>query len=395
MKTPRFNLIPRKRAGLGRFRLSQKGWTLTELMMVVAMISLIVPTTARLFQKMGQAFASDEMHLALKKVNEQTLLRIHMRLEANKHLFTNDASNSGVSFLAIVQTSAAPTPPAVMTGSTLGVSQQGGAVTTFAATGKIAADFGNELFFAAYDYPTTITKPFTAGVSTYTAPMTVSGASITYGVVNGSGPATVLIDMYRFYRYYLTTSTHPVVKGQGVTFWGMVEWRSVQYADFNQINGISDTTLQTAVIKWLTSASPQGGPITLAYDPSQNLPYVAASTYAFYQLSNATGSFTGIASPIIYQADWNYLTQTSTGVLSSGGFAYGISGNSSAWAAAPQTVPQFGTASGDFPGGFEVGYMGDTAGLQILTRSLLVGKGAAPRISWNDTTMIHNTKNVW
>ena len=368
----------------------EKAFTLIELMMVTAMLGLIIPVMILLFSKVSQGMAADEMHGQLKKLNELTMLRLDTHIKANKHMFQNDASN--VTFLSKVGLMGAP---AVLAGSHLPLVQpvQPEPTPTSFSPNSLAAplNFGNCLLFGAYDSPTTI-----AGKG-YRAPLVVSGASVTYA--GASGPATMIIDLYRFYYYYLTTSTHPL---KGVQSHGLVEWRSVQYADFYQLKNITDPTLKVAVIKWMTSAAnfPGGNPVTLAWDSGQTTPYDSVvPIFAFYQLNNATGTWTGIANPTILQADFTYLTQIPSGILSRG-FNYGICGNNIpptyAWPESPPVkVPMYGTASGNYPGGFEVGLKGSAGGMEVLTRCLLVAKGGALKVPWNDITMIHNARDVW
>ncbi|HVZ80147.1 MAG TPA: type II secretion system protein [bacterium] len=356
----------------------QGGWTLVELMLVVALIGLVVPPMTLLFIKVGQGMGADEMHNQLKKLNEETNLRLHIRLLSNKHMFQNDAS--GVSYFSKVGLGTGA--PATISGTHLAMTQPSTVSSFSPSSGSIPASFGNSLFFAAFDQPATF------GTQSYVAPLTVKGASITYGASNGSLPATLLIDVYRFYYYYLTTSTHPLT---GVQSYGLVEWKSIQYADFYELSNIGDSTLKSRAISWIANAGNfSGGPITWAWDPAQSNP-----ANAFYNLTTAGGFGVAGATIIAQSNGCNYLTKTPSGILS-GGFLYGICGNNSSWKdKPPPTVPIYATASGNYPGGFEVGIMGKGAGVQVLTRYLTVAKGNAPRIVWNDLTTIHNTKDVW
>jgi len=201
-----------------------------------------------------------------------------------------------------------------------------------------------------------------------------------------------VLDVYRFFFYYLTPTNAKALRD--IPSYRLVEWQSVPYVDWQEIFGVynSDNTLGQAVINWVTKAGTTnipGGPIATAYDPSQTDP-----TQSFIPLTNGSYSTVPNASPTITQASWTYLTRISSGILSSG-FNYGISSNSVTWKSAPAVVPLFTTASGSFPGGFEVGMIGNAGGLEVLTRSLVVAQGAVPRIVWNDQTMTHNTRDLW
>ena len=377
-----------------RLRLSDKGWTLIELMLVTALIGIIVPSITALFTKLAQAMASDEMHLQLLTLNEQTQLRLHERLIAGRHLCQNNAS--GTAYLTKVTaglSSGTATNYPVLGGSKLPLVQPFAPVptpNTFSPVYATRANFGNCLLFAVYDFPQTFGNP----MKKYAAPATIAGAGITYGA---GGPATFIMNLYRFYYYYLTSANPKTIRG--VATYRLMEWQSIQYADYNELADISDGTLRQEIINWLATAgnvNPGSSvAVTCAWDPTASDP----TSNAFYSLSAATS----VASPInpgsIAEAVVTPLTRITSGILSQG-FSYGIGPNEAMFADSPADVPQYavsGTsgAATQFPGGFEVGVSGNSAGRQVLIRSLLVAKGAAPRVSWNDQTMVHNMRDVW
>ncbi len=136
--------------------------------------------------------------------------------------------------------------------------------------------------------------------------------------------------------------------------------------------------------------------LSTAWDSSQT-----TLSAAFYTISpnspigSAGAHFNAIANPTIAQAAITYLCMVPTGLISRG-FYYGISPNTAGWANPPNvTVPLYGTASGQFPGGFEIGVSGDPAGRQILLRSCWVALGAAPKVAFNDLTSVQNIRDEW
>ena len=380
----------------GRSRiLNEKGWTLVELMLVTALIAIITPAITYLFAKVSQGMAADEMHLQLQSLNEQTMLRLHEKLITGRHLF--HADSSGVSYLGCVTRGMSANTLAqypVLAGSQLAIVQPAAGTGSFSPGLAVAADFGNSLLVGGYDTPQTF------GTLIYNAPATAAWSAsqsyVTYGAANGGGHATQVIDLYRFTYYYLTSKNDKTPKG--VTSYGLVEWQSVQYADANEIGNIADSTLESNVINWLATPgniSPNDPTyaITGAWDPTQADPNSYATESAFYTLSG--GNLVQATWPVaIQEGHVTYLTHVSSGLLSNG-FAYGVSPNSSLWSDVPATVPEFAAASGSFPGGFEVGISGNAAGVQVMLRSLLVAKGAAPKVVWNDQTMVDNVRDVW
>jgi prepilin-type N-terminal cleavage/methylation domain-containing protein len=371
-----------------RFKLGEKGFTLIEVMIVTALIGIIIPAMTLLFLKMNQGMAADEMHTQLQVLNEQTQLRLHERLVAGRHLCQGNASgNAYLTKVTAGRSAATNATYPVLGGSLLAQLQPTTGNGSFSPVTATQANFGNSLLIGIYDAPQT----FGNLSNVYAAPASVFGASITYGPGFGGGAATIVIDLYRFYYYYLTTANPKALKN--VASYRLIEWQSIQYADYNEIQDISDLTLKQAVITWLaTPGNPSPGnaaiAVTCAWDPTGTDP-----TTAFYQLKT-----NGTAPPInpasITEAFVTPLTHVSSGILS-GGFNYGISSNSSGWKDAPATVPQFGVANASFPGGFEVGISGTSTGREVLTRCLLVAQGGTPKIVWNDQTMVHNVRDVW
>jgi type II secretory pathway pseudopilin PulG len=363
-------------------RLAETGWTLVELMLVTALIGIITPAMTLLFTKVSQGMAADEMHTQIMRGNSYLMSRLETRLSANKHFFQG-GSAMGASFVAAVSFVSAPSTVAGTQLAQAQTSTSGSFDPT--STGFQSSYIGNSLFFAAYDSPQTTA---TGGVlqTTY-APLTVAGT----GVTDSFGtPMTLIIDLYRFYYYYLTPSTHPLAKTEGVTAYGLEEWQSVQYPDCGELTSIPDNTLQNNAVSFIVKKG-----YTTAWDSSQQ-----AVTQAFYTLSyfsppgSSPAGFTQITSPHILQAAVTYLCQVPSGILSRG-FAYGISPNSSGWKNAPVSVPKYATASGQFPGGFEVGISGPPGGRQILIHSVWVAKGASPRFVFNDLNSIESIRDQW
>jgi len=366
---------------------SQRGWTLIELMVVIAIMGMVTPGITLLYLKMTQGMAGDEMRGQLQTANTNTLLRIRDRLLSNRHFFFSDSS--GTSFIADINFSS--TAPPVLTGSHPASLQAG---SSFSPGTAVAADFGNCLFMGINDSTQTIT--FNSATTAFYAPLTVAGTNITWstpvptpvGFSPTPVPAMLTIDVYRFYYYYLTT-TNPKSIANATTY-RLVEWRSQQFADYYEISAIPDAALQKSVIAWIaSSASVTTGsqPITLAWDPTQS-----AVTQAFYDLS-AAGVATAAPSQKILESDWSYMTHVTSGILTTG-FNYGVASNNPPWSNVPG-VPLYATLSGAYPGGFEVGVEGPVDGREILIRSLLVAKGASISTVYNDMTTINAARDVW
>jgi len=370
-----------------RFFAGDRGWTLVELMLVTALIGIIVPAITFLFTKVTQGMAGDEMHIQLMRLNNTTQLRLHERIASARHLFQGDSS--GVDFLGPVTLGMSANTQAaypILGGTLLAKTQPAplnGLATFSPAAGADRNLFGNSILFAAYDSPQTLNN------QAYVAPTTISGPAILY---SDGVPVTLVVDLYRFYYYYLTDNNPKGMRG--VSSYRLMEWQSIQYADFTQISAISDSVLQTAVITWLATPGKidpaiPGYAIATAWDPSQVDPDLA-----FYDL-HTDGTYTVTSPVVITESQALPLTRVTSGILSTG-FGYGISPNTGSWVEAPPVrVPLYGTATGSFPGGFEVGISGTSAGRQVMTHFLLVAKGAAPRVAYNVSEMVHNIRDTW
>jgi prepilin-type N-terminal cleavage/methylation domain-containing protein len=364
---------------------NERGYTLIELVITVAILGLIIPALTLLFSKASQGFAADEMHTLLKKANQETMNHLHVRLGTNKRMVLNDTW--GANFRGTLNM--VGTPP-VLTGSRLALIQP----ASFSKSGPasvqaISANFGNSLLFLAYDQSQTIVSGGTAQF--FPAPATLLDV-----MDSVAAPHTLYVDLYRVYYYYLTTANpHAII---GIPSYALVEWKSIQYADYQQLRNLyfvsggvttGDATMQSNAISILRN---QG--ITMAFNTSEPL------GSPFYAVSITTGIPVTVLPPAptatTLQAQWKNLTYVAGGVMSSG-FKYGISSNSVTWQDAPVPVPQFGaTVMGSpFPGGFEVGLGGTPAGREVMIRSVLTAKGAAPKVAHNDLVMSTNARDIW
>jgi prepilin-type N-terminal cleavage/methylation domain-containing protein len=352
----------------------QGGYTFVELMIAVAILALITPAITIFFSKVSQGYAADEMHTLLKKNNQDSLNRLHNRLASNKRIFQNDAV--GVSFLSTVGLTGGA--PSVLGGSHLPLVQAG---SLSPAAGGVATLYGNCLFFTTFDIPQSVAQGSPATFRVYPAP-----ASLLNLTDSSSNPHNLYIDLYRFYYYYLTTTNAHAVRG--VPTYALTEWQSVQYADYGEMSGITDPTLQKQAVTALNSMG-----VTLAFDASQT---VVGTAFYSVTVSGAT-VMPALGTPVtIQQFQWKNLTYVEGGVLTSGGFRYGIACNSYQWPDLTGVrIPQFGVTNVSYPGGFEVGLGGTPAGREVLVRSVLAAKGASPKVETNDIVISTNARDVW
>ena len=363
--------------------LSEKGFTLIELMLVVAIMDIITPAITFIFLKSQQGMAADEMHGQLKSANEQAMDQVHERLSTGARIFVNDGFGSLL--LNQVNRSGAPAP---VTQSQLPQVQPNDSLSA-GVSGFVAADIGNEIFFAANDSTQTIVNSTNQATTIYPCPATFTN------LVDSSAVAhTVVLNLFRFYYYYLTpVNSHGPA---GVTTYQLVEWQSQPFADYNELNGISDATLLSNAVSALehpvvTTSGPfkvYTGGVSYSWDDTATNPVTS-----FYLLQIGSPNQVAQASVSLLQAQYNNMIYLTAGTLSNG-FKWGIPPNSAQWGTS-QKVPIWATANGSFPGGFEVVVAGNGGGREVLVHSVLAAKGAAPQVAINSLTSITSVRDVW
>ncbi|MBN1620996.1 MAG: prepilin-type N-terminal cleavage/methylation domain-containing protein [Endomicrobiales bacterium] len=335
------------------FRKSSRGVTIIEMIMAVAVFSVIMPLVTLFLTRIVSGFSFYEMSSQLRKINQETHNRIHMRLGTCKRLFQNNTNDN--TFLSAVQLTDCPS---VLTGSVLPVIEETGSLVRSNPNFK-QSSVGNSIFFAGNNETLVL------------ANVLDSSSTLT----------TVRIDTYCFYYYYLTPDGAKIV-GNKETY-KLVEWGSIVYADYNHIAGISDSTLKQNTITAIYNTG-----IHYAWEPSQtNL------SLAFYDV-NSGGTVSLIGSPSILKSQYKILTDIITGIMGSN-YAYGYSPNSSGLSNPPKTVPIYGTESGEFPSGFEVIIVSQAAGRKVLFRSVLVAKESMRNVMGEELTHITSVRDLW
>ena len=330
------------------------GFTLMELIIAITLLAIVVPGLTVLLSTIFKGYSSYEAASGLKKNNQESINRIYLTLMETKRLFQGTAADNA--FLAKVSLGA--DAPTVLSGSKLPLIEESG--TLFQGTTNfVTAGVGNCLFFAN-NSPTQI----------------LQNVADSLGSTN-----TVRIDIYQFTYYYLSSQNSMTIRER--QSYSLVEWTSISYADYDQINAIVNSTLKSNTVKKLLAAG-----VSFAWDSSET-----NAANAFFNL-NANGTMTLSASHSIQRQRVFNLTRIMTGVLGST-YKYGVSPNSAGWPRAPAPVPRYASASGNFPGGLEVCIVGSSMGREVLVRFVVVAQGAMSKILGNDQTIICNVHDVW
>ncbi len=334
---------------------ASKGFTLLELMIAVTILGIISAGMATFLAKIQRNYSVEDARIGIKTGAQTAINRISINLTAAKRLFQDTAGDNA--YLALAQLSAPA--PAALAGSKLPQINAGASMSPNVGT-FVASAVGNSLFFASLDLPF-IAVPAIAD----------SAASL----------HTIRVDSSHFNYYYLSQSMAQSVAGDGqIMLW---EWHSISVADYSQIMSWTDATLRTNLVKALFAAG-----YTYAWDSTQD-----TVNTAFYSLT-AAGAISALGTaPVLSQKSAAPMIKLLTGTLGAN-YRYGVAPNTGASFNIPYPVPQFGTAGGKFPSGFEIVAVGSSSSRQVLIRLVLTAEGAFKGSIANQHVVVATARDI-
>jgi len=316
-------------------RSSRRGTSLTEVIIVTAMIAIMATAMSSLIIAVQRSFSSYEASSGIQTSAQAALNSIMTNLIQSKRLFDATADPA---WLTAAETAGAPTGgPAIMPGSRLPTIQVGGSFSPSSSTFS-PSSVGNQLYFLSVDPPQSMT------------------------IANQSGTMLpALIDAYHFNLYYLTY-------GSGAGFAGsppiaLQQWQSVSFADYQEMANLADgvMTINAAAAMWAAG-------YRYAIDTT-----TAAAINGFYSI-NAAGLMSVIG-PVVPLKSTKPMIKILTGV-SGYSYHYSVSPNTTAAFTHLYPVPVFATAAAPFPAGFETMIVGSNSARQVYARLVLVAGGA-------------------
>ena len=332
-------------------RRARRGFTLTEMMVASVILSILVLAVMPVLRLSQQGFSSMEARNDMKSEGEAAMNKVGHKLTECKRLFENTAADNA--FLAKATFATA----AVMSGSHLAAIEETGSISPSTGT-FVASSVGNELFFASVVPAADVTALDSGGVS-----------------------RSVRIDLYVFNAYYLALDQSKKVAGQ--TRRVLRDWHSAPYADYNQVTALTDATLKNNVAKALVNSKG----ISYCFNPSTGV-----ATAAFYSINGASGALTLQAAHTIAQSSSSEMIKFNTG-LTLGGFRYGVAPDVTANVSHP--VPEFGTASGNFPSGFEIVAVGPNSARQVFVRMVMAAEGTFPGTMTSEQVLLTTVRDLW
>jgi hypothetical protein len=339
-------------------RSSRSGITLVELIITSTIMAVMLLTVVPLFNVTSRGYTSMEVSTVLSAGAQNAVTRIQNRLSENKRLFGNDSV--GTAFLARVTPNLTSTPMAPLnaaTGTLLPTIAPNASLSPSSTTFS-SGNVGNSLFFVSGD------KPVDASTS-------------------------VRVDTFIFNYYYLSLDTTRIIGGGNFSrdLW---EWHSVPYVDYLQLMAVSPTATRNAAVTALVSAG-----YTYAFDSS-----TGSVTAAFYTLTSGSPYISAAASHNVVRATSGVdvpkkMIQIIRGISGSGSYIYSVSPNTGGSFTHPHTVPEYGTASGNFPSGFETMVVGPAGNRRVFARLVMAARGSFKGIMAYEQVLLVAARDLW
>lgn len=317
-------------------RQSQRGFSLIEMTVTLAIVSVIMMVTYQLIEQTMRATMFNESHNDLAVMSQKAVNAIQTEVLQAKLVFEENAI--GKEYRAALTF---PKAPAVWTTSILPVIDA--STNTFAPDPAAVRYTGNALFLVRQLPPLSVMYDH-------------DGA-------NNTAEVEFLADRYTFQYFYLRNETGSSFAGSGQSA-DLMRASSEPYADYFQLASVSARP-GTLVQKLIAAGLKQ------AWDPGKPL------GSAFYQLSDAAdGTFNAaLSAPSVPIVTVRSMLPGLFGGRISGRMAYSVGFPRTPAFPIPQPLSVFGRPAASLPGypaGFEVKIIGPSRNRQVLTRLVLM-----------------------
>jgi prepilin-type N-terminal cleavage/methylation domain-containing protein len=318
---------------------SEKGFSLMEITVTLAIVSVIMIVTYQLIEQTMSATMFNESHNDLAVMSQKAVNTIQTEVMQARLVFENDTTGNEYRTALTFSTT-----PSVWTTSLLPVIDA--ATTTFTPDSATDRYTGNSLLLVRQLPPLSILYD--------------------HDGMKATADIEFLADRYTFQYFYLKKDSHSFAgSGQSAD---LMRATSEQYADYFQLKAVTAKP-GTLVTKLIAAGMNQ------AWDPGKPL------TSAFYKLSSATGGTFGsaIKTPTIPIVQAKTMLPGLFGGRISGRMAYSVGFPKSTSTAfpIPQPLSVFARPDASLPGypaGFEVKIIGPSRNRQVLTRLVLMAQ---------------------
>lgn len=321
-------------------RPSQRGFSLMEITIVLAIVSGVMILTYRLIEETVTATMFNESHNDLAVMSQQAVNAVQAEVMQARLVF--EENTQGIAYRTALTF---PTAPGVWTTSVLPIIDA--STVTLEPDTTTTRFTGNALFLVRQMPPLTLMYDHDGKANT---------ADIEF-----------LADRYRFDYIYLRKDTTVKFARSGQTA-DLMMATSEEYADYFQLSGVTAKPGNLAA-KVIAAGLKQ------AWDPGKDV------TASFYDLSGATdGTFdAAIKKPTIPIMKTKTLLKGLLGGRITGKMSYSVAFAAPSGPAYPLRVPiaQFAqpiAALPNYPSGFEVKIIGPAGNRQVLTRIVLMAQ---------------------
>lgn len=272
-----------------------------------------------------------ESHNDLTTIGQRSVNVIKDEVSQSRLLYQEDAL--GQSYLAVMNL---PSLRPKLSGSLLPVIDQNGVIEPDGGTRRV----GNSLLVAREELPLSIWVDHDSDTNT--------------------PDVEFLVDLLRLEHFYLAYNYDRSFTTSGY-YLDLIQTRSVAYADYFQLTGLTPTVLQ------LVAADLNAQGITTAWDPT------LAANQAFFSISSA-GVLNGPVAASIDMSDFKSMMPEFRGGRIQGSIEYSVGLHANPPLPTADPVNLFAQESGDFPSGFETLIVGPSASRRVFSRLVLVSE---------------------
>lgn len=321
-------------------RRSQRGFSLMEITVVLAIVSVLMIVVYSLIEETIQVTMFNESHNDLAMLTQAAVNTLQGEVMQTKFAFEEDTLGSSYRSALTL-----PSYVTVWTNTLLPRFDAGGEIEPDPASQRYT---GNSLLLARQLEPLTITYDDD-------------------GLPN-TPEVEFLADRYRFEYVYLSRTGVKSFGGSGMTMDLMMS-TSGEYADFFQVSSMTPAATGRIATKLLAAG------LTRAWNPGQPL------NSAFYTLSGATdGTFNApVNAPTIPISETRSLLRGMMGGRISGRMDYSVAFGTFAIPTPMRVFAQPIAAQPGFPSGFETKIVGPARSRKVMTRVVLMSHYGAKK----------------
>ncbi len=337
-----------------------RGYSLTELMIAVTILSIVMIVMVRVMRQLTQSTTSHRARATILLDSERIARHISEQIVQSKRIFdgttVNGGSQPGFLYLSRCSRSRDAMPP-VGIGNGNGNSRL--PIWGAALSPSVVSDPANNII--GFD-------------RTKVGNMLFMAVSETPIDVNGGAKK---LDVYRFFIYFVAYESLTIDKQKRRDLY---EWQSCAFVDWDQFSALTPPEQIVARAAIQTRGLPYGWRI--GEDNPNNAFFLVSSNAPLPGLNIPEVKVTNLSKALIASAPGSFHTSISPNTLDN----------------APIKVPLYGLknpVNPDFPSGFEVVFAGSPGARQILIHLVVAAEGAFPGVMRHETTVVNTARDIY